>query len=185
MCSFLSVCFRFLNRIASALVPLLIVSCPALDRRPWVPYPCHPLSCLSPCKTSNRVGLGAAINRVMPCPRSSALEPPSSSVLAMRMPPCCMPRIASIASPRLASPLASSRLPLLPSCVLCFPAPASIFPPAACPAIRTYLSPPPCRPPARPAGTHRGTYLPAAGCSVVLCARCREDGRAGGRFLHK
>ena len=111
MCSFLSVCFRFLNRIASALVPLLIVSCPALNRRPWVPYPCHPLSCLSPCKTSNRVGLGAAINRVMPCPRSSALAPPSSGVLAMRMPPCCMPRIASIASPRIALPLASSRLP--------------------------------------------------------------------------
>ena len=66
---------------------------------------------LLPFFKSNRVGLGAAINRVMPCPRSSALAPPSSGVLAMRMPPCCMPRIASIALPRIASPLASSRLP--------------------------------------------------------------------------
>ena len=46
------------------------------------------------------VGLGAANNRVMPCPRSSALAPPlyfpPPGVLVIRMPSClcCMPRIA-------------------------------------------------------------------------------------------
>ena len=96
MCSFLSVCFRFLNRIASALVPLLIVSCPALDRRPWRRHPPASWPCVCPCVVC------------LASPRSHRLASPRLSPAICHMPSCVVFSCASAAPPTLSlSPCAA------------------------------------------------------------------------------